>query len=99
MPKVFRAPGSKAADGMTTYMGNGGATGVIARPPAQMQQIIDGTANTLAIAEVGDKAAVIWTKPVEWVFKPPESIKDFAGLPSDDFYAALCDGSVLRLPK
>jgi len=80
-------------------MGNGGTNGVISRPPVQLQQVIDGTANTLAIVEVGDKAAVIWTKPVEWVFKAPESIKDFAGLPGDDLIAALCEGSVVHLPK
>ena len=99
MPEVFRAPASKADAGKTTYMGNGGPVGVIARPSVRLEQVIDGTANTLAIVEVGDKAAVVWTKPAEWVFKAPESIDDFAGLPGEEFSAALCFGNILHLPK
>ena len=99
MPRVFRSPLSTADAGLTTYFGNGGATGVIARPPVEMRQIIDGTAATLAIVEVGDKAAVPWTKPIEWVFVAPTSLKDFADLPGTDVLAALCEGSVVRIPK
>jgi Protein of unknown function (DUF1559) len=95
MPKVFRSPTSKAEEGMTTYMGNGGPVGVISRPPARFPDIIDGTSNTFAIVEVSDKAAVVWTRPEQWMFKPGDALKEFAG----EFCAALADGSVYRIPK
>ena len=109
MPRVFRAPNSKAAAGMTTYLGVGGKQGVLGAPvdPKNdaaangigLQHVIDGTSNTIAIVEASDALAVEWTKPVEWI---PDEKKPLAGLvgqyPSG-FNAALTDGAVRYIAK
>jgi len=76
MPRVFKAPGSKADAGMTTYLGVGGEQGVLGAPANPKEpdgangtmfgDITDGTSNTIAIVEANDTAAVAWTKPEEW---------------------------------
>jgi hypothetical protein len=99
MPKVFRAPGSKAEVGFTTYLAVGGPSGIIANPRVRADQVLDGVANSIAIVEVNDKSAVEWTRPEQWHFKPADGLAVFAELPGDHFYAALCDGSVRRIPN
>ena len=45
-------------------------------PGAKIQQITDGTSNTLFILEANPKSAVIWTKPDDLVMDPSDLTKD-----------------------
>jgi hypothetical protein len=105
MPKVYRAPGSRAGEGMTVYMGIGGTRGVIIKPTGRGFQsspadgtsfaaITDGTSNTIALVEANDSAAVVWTKPEEFVPDAKEPAKNLLGLRPKGFLAAMTDGSV-----
>lgn len=110
MPDVFRAPGSKAPPGHTNYLAVGGQDGV-AQPPKEDQRgrttgvtgvhlrdIRDGTSNTIAVVEVSDQDAVIWTKPDDFEPDPDNPLAGLIGLRRDGFLAAFCDGSVRRIP-
>lgn len=68
MPKVFAVPGAKAEPGKTYYRGFAGRSTLFdpqnkAGAGVGIQDVTDGTSNTLAIVEAKD--AVIWTKPEE----------------------------------
>jgi hypothetical protein len=96
MPKIYAAPGSKAAaehkavylvpHGDDTIFPDGKAT--------RIQDITDGTSNTLLVVEASDKRAVIWTKPDDYEvdFKQPKA--GLVGLRKGGFLAAFADGSV-----
>jgi hypothetical protein len=105
MPKVYRAPGSKAGEGKTVYLGIGGTRGVIIKPTGRGFQsspadgtsfaaIKDGTSNTIALVEANDSAAVEWTKPEEFVPDSKDPAKNLLGLRPNGFLAAMTDGSV-----
>jgi prepilin-type processing-associated H-X9-DG protein len=98
MPKVFACPnGNKAlaAEGKTTYLtprGPGtifpGAVGV------KIQDVTDGTSNTLMVVEAADSSAVIWTKPDDWEVGPASKIQDLVGHHPRGTNFGFADGSV-----
>ena len=102
MPDVFKAPGSKAGEGKTVYLGVGGKQGVVVAPTRRdgsfsgmgLAGVTDGTSNTLCIIEAGDESAVIWTKPEEWIPDEKMPLKGLVRPRTNGFQAALCDGSV-----
>jgi hypothetical protein len=109
MPKTYQMPGSKVGPGMTTYLGVGGTRGVLIKPTGRgmssftdgtgMAAILDGTSNTVAIVEGADEAAVIWTKPEEWVPDAKDPAKDLSKRRPAGYQVSMCDGSVQVLPK
>jgi hypothetical protein len=110
MPTVYLSPGSKAGPGKTTYLGVGGKQGVLPAPTsgdwrsshargASMAAIIDGTSNTIAIVEANDAAAVVWTKPEEWVPDAKDPFKGLVGVRPSGFLVGMCDGSVRTVSK
>ncbi|QDU87779.1 hypothetical protein Pla175_11460 [Pirellulimonas nuda] len=70
------------------YLMSGGADGT------GMRNITDGTSNTVALVEVSDEAAPVWTQPGDWT---PDEDDPLAGLGSrhpQGFIVGFCDGSV-----
>ncbi len=59
-----------------------------------MARIIDGTSNTILIAEVHPKSAVIWTQPDDLVVNAESPLEKFAGQPNSGFNVVLADSSV-----
>jgi serine/threonine protein kinase/formylglycine-generating enzyme required for sulfatase activity len=100
MPKIFAAPNVKAAGlGLTHYRVFVGPGTVFEPCPERehgirLDEVTDGTANTLLIAEA--KEAVIWTKPDDLPYDPK---KPLAKLGTSDvgILVAMCDGTVSTL--
>lgn len=101
MPKVFKSPkqDAKLAD-KTTYLAPFGKglmweKGV----KVQLQGILDGTSNTIAVVEADDDRATIWTKPDDLPIDADNPAKGLLSHYTDGFLAALGDGSVRFLRK
>jgi hypothetical protein len=102
MPAIFRAPGSKAKEGHTTYLfpvGKGAAF-----PSADAKQRIpasfpDGLSNTILIVDAADDAAVPWTKPDDLKYDPKDPLKGLAFRNDKEFMAAFADGSIHAVNK
>jgi hypothetical protein len=99
MPATFRSPAQKAGDGKTTCLAPRGATGpkgevkygVLGVP---IKEVTDGTSNTIMVVEVGDEAAVEWTKPADLDVDVKQPLKGLLGHYENGFLAAFADGSV-----
>jgi hypothetical protein len=106
MPNVFRAPGSKAPPGKTNYLGVRGEDTIFTAPKdgakrpvgCLIQEITDGTSNTIMIVEAGDEAAVEWTRPADYELDPEQPLKGLVKLRPGGFLGALADGSVQFVP-
>ena len=61
--------------------------------PRRLQDIPDGSFNTLMLAEA--KTSVIWTQPADMVIRPNRPLP----LPDDWFFAATADASVRRIVR
>jgi hypothetical protein len=105
MPQVYRDPQSKAENGKTVYLGIAGKTGIFQppvidrrawKPRDTFAAVTDGTSNTALAITVDDAAAVIWTKPDDYVFDVDDP---FRGVPKTDFNVLRCDGSVTRISQ
>jgi hypothetical protein len=101
MPPVFLDPSSKltVADGKTSYLGVKGEEYFFdgSEKGKQMRDITDGTSNSIAIVQVDDDAAVIWTKPADWEPDDEDLMKPFDGPHPGAFIAGFCDGSVTMI--
>lgn len=63
MPKFFRNPSNPPSAGMTTYLVPMGKGVGLSSEGLKMQEITDGTSNTLAVLDVDPQFGVPWTKP------------------------------------
>ena len=70
MPPVYVCPSggrAVAREGRTTYLTpRGPATSFPGARAIKIQEITDGTSNTILVVDAGDSAAVAWTKPDDW---------------------------------
>jgi hypothetical protein len=103
MPAVYRSPNSVAEMGKTVYLGNAGPDGVfVPQKPGEagapkgisFAKIRDGLSNTIMAVEASDAAAVIWTKPDDYVPSVEQPLRGVTGMRPGGFLALLCDGSV-----
>ncbi len=96
MPKVFRSPASKLREkGKTNYMVAVGPGTVFGkREGMSINEITDGTSNTIMLVEANDQHAVIWTKPEDLPYDPKDPGKGLWGLYEGGTNVAICDGSV-----
>ncbi len=100
MPAVYATPGGKEAKfGMTHYQVFVGAgTAFEPRPQRrhgiEVNEILDGTSNTLLVVEATD--AVIWTRPDDLPFDPRKAPPKL-GIAQDAINVVFCDGSTASL--
>ena len=95
-PKLFQAPGSKVAEGMTVYRSFKGTLGGRDGKGIDFGKITDGSSNTILVAQVPDEMATHWAKPDSLEVNDDVAKKLLAG--KGGFLTAFCDGSVQQIP-
>lgn len=97
MPAVFKHPQSSAPAGQTVYqMPTGDHLAAQSGRRLRIVDFTDGSANTIAVLETRDEAAVPWTKPGDCnPLEPREVLRNQRG----SFQVAMLDGSVHTLPS
>ena len=102
MPEVLLDPSSglQTTDGKTSYLGVSGAAALFNGTDrgTKLIEIRDGTAHTLALVQVSDGRAAVWTKPDDWQFNTKKPLDGLDGPHPGGFLAARVDGSVLLVP-
>jgi len=103
MPKAYACPsGSKAlaAGGKTTYLTpRGPATIFPGAVGVKIQDVADGTSNTVLLVEAGDDLAVTWTKPDDWEVAPEFQTRGLFGHHPRGTNFGFADGSVRFLKE
>ena len=91
MPEFFRNPSNPPSARMTTYLVPMGKGVGLSSEGLKMQEITDGTANTLAVLDVDPQFGVPWTKPDDLDLRQNE-VLDW--LRAEGSNAGFFDGSV-----
>jgi hypothetical protein len=99
MPNVYAPPGIKTAKPHSTFYRVFVGPGTVFENPqgCRLQEITDGTSNTLMAVEAA--TAVPWTKPEELPYQKDKALPALGGLFGGDFYALVADASVLMVGK
>jgi beta-lactamase regulating signal transducer with metallopeptidase domain len=95
MPMVYREPQSDPTRLETSYLALVGAATALGPKDGKgtkIQEIRDGTSNTIAIVEA--KRAVAWTKPEDIDYDTAKPLPMLGGRHPGGFLAGFCDGSV-----
>ena len=98
MPGTYVDPAANLKPGMTTYVvptGEGTVFG--GKESLRIQDIRDGTSNTIMVVNVTPDRAVIWTKPEDLPVKETEPLTGLINGVRKKFETAFCDGSVRTL--
>ena len=94
MPKVYRAPGSKAEEGKTNYLGVVGPSAAFPeKGTITIVDFTDGTSGTIMLVEVPDEAAVEWTRPEDFPADTKEPAKKLVGLRKGGFLTVFADAA------
>ena len=94
MPEFFRNPSNPPSARMTTYLVPMGKGVGLSSEGLKMQEITDGTANTLAVLDVDPQFGVPWTKPDDLDIRQNE-VLDW--LRAEGSNAGFFDGSVILI--
>lgn len=96
MPNIYRSPLSKLQEGgKTTYLVPAGkGTMFEGQMGLRVQDITDGSSNTIMVLEVDDAKAVVWTQPEDYSFNAKDPLAGLARPQLKGFHAAFADGSV-----
>jgi hypothetical protein len=74
MPAVYACPDASQAlvrEGKASYLTpRGPATAFPGAKAVKLQEITDGTSNTIAVVDASDESATTWTKPDDWDVTP-----------------------------
>ncbi len=99
MPKVFVHPSAKLKDPtQTVYQGFAGK-GTLFEPGQKLffTQVLDGTSNTILVAEAAE--GVPWTKPEDMGYDPKKPLPKLGGHSEGGFSVLWCDGSTDSIRK
>ncbi len=99
MPRVYRSPVSQREEaGWTNYVAPVAEETVLGdRQGVSLEQITDGTSNTILLVEADDKRAVVWTRPADLPVDLAAPAEGLGGFYEGRFLATFCDGSVRSL--
>ena len=103
MPSFYACPSARpglANAGKTTYLTPRGPATIF--PGAQgvkIQDITDGTVNTILVVDAGDAAAVTWTKPDDWDVVPEFKTQGLFGHHTRGTHFLFGDGGVRFLKE
>ncbi len=101
MPKVYQNPNLKLENGKTNYLVPTGKGGLFAAQEkgVKLNNVTDGTSNTIMVVEVPANMAVTWTKPEDWEVTAEGAVEKFLAGLKDGFNAGFADGSVRYIKK
>ena len=99
IPEVYQSP--ERFDTKTNYLVlKASYTPFSRRPPGMsLSSIEDGSADTVAVVEVDDAAAVPWTKPADLELAIDQFRTQAGNLREDGVFVVWLDGSVGRIPS
>jgi hypothetical protein len=104
MPNLFLDPSSiklSPQDGKTHYLGVLGDAYLFdgTNEGRAFAEIRDGSSNTIAIIQVDDDHAAVWTKPDDWQPDADDPLQGLGGLHPGGTLAGFCDGHVQFISK
>ncbi|MFO1021397.1 MAG: DUF1559 domain-containing protein [Planctomycetales bacterium] len=98
MPDVYRSRGISSIEPLTGFvLFDHPAMYDISMGGPAIQQIRDGTSNTLLVVEASPELAVPWTRPTDISFNPAQPLNAIGALPADGFWGGFADGTVRRI--
>ncbi len=98
MPNVYQSDWFGRKPGYTTFLAPVGEDTVFGGPKAtRIQDILDGTSNTVVLVEAKPELAVPWTAPQDYNFDPNVPGRGLDVGTDGRFLAGFADGSVQRL--
>lgn len=100
MPQLYRNPSGNPPPGRTNYLAPSGNGMLFAgNQGRRIQEIPDGTSNTIMALEVDDSRAAIWTQPDDWTPEPQDPLAGLGSAHPGGFEVLMADGSVRFMSK